>query len=303
MDQPPTDTGPGPATSTFTVSRTTALLVILALVVSLIALYAAVRHRPSPVVPSSTGTTAPWSPSAPAVPAGVTIAWAYLDSTEGDLRRGGDQGLHPLDQLVVPGLAADYLNRLQQDGRDPTRDQQDSLYAALTGSTGAADRLARDVGGIQAGMQRVIDACSLKDTRVGPPRATATDVARYAACLREGAIADPQQSGWVIDQMRNTAGGIGDLRGNDGSQRLAQFISTVPAGDGRMRTGCMAVGAYWSAAVLVQWPDTEGALYGSGMCGDVARAEFPPDTQQAPDSPAPADLFSTCPYGSCRGTD
>lgn len=301
MDQPPHEQGP--RRHTLTIGRATMIAVVIALTGILVILFLPSRHhrtQPTPVGSASAATSSEWSPSSPSVPADVTVAWAYLDSTEGDLRRGGDQGLHPLDQLVVPGLAADYLARL---GADPTRDQQADLYAALTGDKGAADHLAEDVGGVQAGMERVINSCSLADTRVGPARATVTDIARYAACLREGAIADPDQSAWVIDQMRNTPGGIGELRGNDGGQRLAQFISTVPGETGRMRTGCMAVGAYWSAAVLVDWPATEGALYGSGLCGDVARAEFPPDTQQAPDSPAPTDPSPTCPYETCRGTD
>ena len=157
---------------------------------------------------------------------------------------------------------------------------------------------------MDAAFTRVIDACSLTDVRMSPPRSTTLGAARYAACQPEGAATSPDRAAWVIDQMRITAGGIGDVRGNDGGQRLAQYTSTVPAGDGRMRTGCIAVGAYWSAAVFVDWPADRGDLFGSATCAEVARTEFPPDTQKAPEGEPPAPSMSiTCPYETCRGTD
>jgi hypothetical protein len=210
---------------------------------------------------------------------------------------------------VVPGIAADYLDRFGQGGQNLSPRDTATLTAALAQNGDAGDQLARDAGGTDVVFPRIIDNCQLTETQMGPPRATAADVARYAACLREGATAAPDTSAWVLDQMRQTAGGIGDVRGNDGGQRLAQFNSTVPAGDGRMRTACMGVGAYWSAGIFVDWPTGRPELFGVTTCAEVAAAQFPPDTQpvpdtqQAPDSPAPADLSSTCPYDTCRGTD
>jgi len=138
----------------------------------------------------------------------------------------------------------------------------------------------------------VIDVCSLDDTEADPPRATVLAVAQYAACLREGAITNPDLAGKLLDDMRATAGGIGDVRGNDGGQRLAQFNSTAPAGAGRSRTWCMGIGAYWSAAVLVDWPTDRGELYGVAACAEVARSGFPPDTQPAPESIPPTPVPS-----------
>jgi hypothetical protein len=258
------------------------------------------HHNPLPKeIPASAGPTssAPgWTPSIPALPDDVTESWAYLDSTEGNMLLGGDSDLRPLGRLIVPGLAEDYLNTLDQRHQTVSPHDTVMLTGALAGNSEAGDQLiaASDLfGGSDQAAKRIVDSCQLVTAELEPPRATAIDVAHYAACLREGALINPDRAGWVLDQMRQTAGGIGDVRGNDGGQRLAQFNATEPAGGGMMRTGCMGVGAYWSAAVFVDWPAGRGDLYGVAACAEVARAEFPPDTQQAPDSPAPADTSSS----------
>lgn len=265
------------------------------------------RHHhaaPGPGQASETADQPTWEPSQPSLPADVTVSWAYLDSTEGSMIRHGDQDLHPLDQLIAPGAAEDYLNRPDDASAPPV--DADLLTSALAGNPDAGTDLVAAAGGAGPVFTRIVDSCQLTDTRPDPPQATALAVAQYAACLREGAITDPHQAGRVLDQMRGTAGGIGDVRGNDGGQRVAQYNSTIDAGAGRMRTGCMAIGAYWSAAVLVDWPAGQGALYGTAACAEVARTEFPPDTQPASDQPAPGvrpEPSSNCPYGVCRGTD
>jgi hypothetical protein len=269
----------------------------LALTVAVVGAVTATRHHthgkaaapsPAPSVASETAGPASWAPVEPALPDDVTVSWAYLDSTEGSMLRGGDLNLHPLDQLVVPGIAEDRLDRAAGDRPSSKPGDTTLLAAALAGNHDAGADLVAAAGGVNKVFPRIIDECQLPDTRMGPPQATSLDVARYAACLREGAITDPDRAGWARDQMRHTAGGIGDVRGNDGGQRLAQFNSTATAGAGRMRTGCLGVGAYWSAAVLVDWPVGRGRLYGEDACAEVARVEFPPDTQRAPDMPAPA---------------
>lgn len=270
---------------------------------------------PAPAPSSSTDagqvpTPAPsWTRSAPPLPDDVNAAWAYLDSTDGTHTRTGDNTLHPIDRLIIPGLAQLRANQALPDGPTdgPTWAAEMALItSALAQNDTAGDELITRAGG-PAAFSKVIDACSLDTARAEPARATILGVAQYGACLREGAITDTTRAGRLLDYMRVTAGGIGDERGNDGGQRLAQFNSTVPSTEGRNRTWCLGIGAYWSAAVLVDWPTANGELYGVAACAAVAKAEFPPDTQQAPErgSPTPAEpsADSTCPYGTCRGTD
>ena len=246
------------------------------------------RDSSHPAATAPTTATPSWSASAPDVPDGVRVAWAYLDSTDGTVHTGGDDELHQLDHLVVPGIAEDYLNTLDQRGQDAGDADMAIITAALAGDQDAGDMLVKRAGGLDAAFTRVIDSCALERARMSPPRATALDTARYAACLREGAVANPDLAGVVVERMRGGAGGIGDVRGNDGGQRLAQFNSTVPDGDGRLRTRCMGIGAYWSAAVMVNFPAARGDLFGTATCAEVARTEFPPDTQPAPESGSPA---------------
>lgn len=270
---------------------------VVAILVAISGAAAVIRHRRHqgrimPVPPVATAAPSDWTPTTPALPADVGTAWAYIDSTEGDMLLGGDSLAHPLDQLVVPGLAEDYLNTLSETGQKLTPHDTVMLSAALGGDAAAAAQLADREVDVPAAVARVVDACQLTTTAGNPPQSTPLDTARYGACLREGAIVDHGTAGWVLDQMRQTQGGIGDVRGSDSTDRLAQFNSTTDLGDGRARTACLAVGAYWSAAVYVEWPTDRGQMYGVAACAQVARDQFPPDTQKAPDMPAPSGTAS-----------
>lgn len=258
--------------------------------------------KPAPVppapVPSSIAVDPPspvpsWSPSEPSAPADATVAWAFVDSTEGGTRTGGDDKvLDRLLDLVVPLVAADYLNANKDADGGPPPAESERLTAAMTGDRDAISWLMTERGGVNAAMERVIDVCQVESTEVSPPQATVLDIARLGACLREGAIVEPIWSAWVLDAMRANKGGIGDVRGSDTAQGLAQYNSTELDGE-RYRTACLAVGAWWSAAVTVEYPQSRGAGYGVTVCRDTAKATFPPDMQPVPDdlttSPATAD--------------
>jgi len=259
----------------------TAVVAVIALAFALVACTRGPRPAPTAAPTISIQPAPTWSSTVPALPDDVHVTWAYLDSTDGTHTRSGDTDLHELDRLIVPGLAQVYT--------DPPAEL---IASALAQNEQAGAELIEQAGG-PAAFRKVIDVCALDDAEPDPPRATALAVAQYAACLREGAITDPDRAGKMLDSMRTTAGGIGDVRGNDGGQRLAQFNSTAPAGTGRHRTWCMGIGAYWSAAVLVDWPTGRGALYGVAACAEVARTGFPPDTQPAPESNPPAPAPST----------
>lgn len=229
-----------------------------------------------------------WSAVAPSAPADVTVAWAFVDSTEGDTRTGGDdQVLHPLLDTVVPLVAADYLNANKDADGGPPPAQSEKLTAAMTGDRLAVAWLLEERGGVNAAMKRIIDACAVPQAEVSPPQATVLDIARLGACLREGAIVEPVWAEWVLTQMRAVTGGIGDVRGSDTAQNLAQFNSTVRDEDD-YRTVCLAVGAWWSAAVTVEYPAARGKDYGVTACRDTALDAFPPDTQQVPDNLSPS---------------
>jgi hypothetical protein len=281
--------------------NTRAALVALAVLAVLVGLglgigaRQAAKTEPAPTTtpaPSASVSAAPsWSPSTPPAPAGVRLAWAYVESIDGGVRTGGDNELRELDDLVVPALAQDYLDRGEvTTDQTPAPDVSGQLRAALTGSADDITWLEGQNGGRDEAMGRVIDACSLKSTKLNPVRMTALETARLGACLRESAIAQPDAAKWVLEEMRENTGGIGDVRGSDAAQQVAQQNSVVLDGD-RYRAGCLAVGAFWSAAVLVDYPADRGEGYAATVCATTARAAFPPDMQQVPEtiSPAPAD--------------
>lgn len=302
-----------------------AVVVVVLLVIGFVWWVVATNHdTTTPPIPAPGSSTAAhtsasadpdpsWTRTAPPLPKDVTAMWAYLDSTDGTHVRQSDTVLHPVDNLIVPAAAQLLADRTVTPGGSAGPSPEPSVDAgavsliasALAQNADAGTELVKQAGGADAVFDKVIDLCSTEDAKSGPPQATVMQVAQYAACLREGAITDPSHAGWALDLMRVAAGGIGDVRGNDGGQRLAQFNSTVPADEGRNRTWCMGVGAYWSGAVLIDWPADKGELYGLSACAQVAKAEFPPDTQKASEGnpPTPADPSRSCPYDTCRGTD
>jgi hypothetical protein len=251
------------------------------------------RDRPAPGAVDSTGPSATpaslpssWEPSPARLPADVTTAWTYLDSIDGSVRHAGADTKHDLHYLIVPAAAQDYMDTLSSRGQSLSPYATAAMFAALAQNVAAADNLIELAGGAYRVTQDIIDACSLPDVATTPPAASVTTAARYAACLREGALADPESARWVLDQMRNNVGGIGDERGNDGRQHLAQYNSIVKVGD-RYHTWCIGAGAYWSAAVWVDAPAERGQLFGVAACALTARHQFPPDTQPAPGSELP----------------
>lgn len=236
-------------------------------------------------------TTTVWRPSPPSLPDDVGYSYARIDSTDGDLQIGGDLDRHPLDRLLVPGLTADYLHHLAQRGHTRTPAAEKQIRHALAGNIPAIDWLAAQVGGADKATARIVDACQLEEVRTGPVQAPTLDIARYGACLREAAIADTDATGWLLQQMRATRTGIGETRGDD---NLAQQNSTILDG-GRYRTGCLAIGPWWTAVVLVNYDAGRGRPYGEAACGIIAGALFPPDTQKVPErttSQAPSGVVS-----------
>lgn len=268
-----------------------------AVIIAVLAIYLgwfAVRSNvhtapPQPPTASQTSTDLPeptWSATTPVAPTGVTMSWAYIESVEGTVRSGGTAGPQPIGALAVPAIVADYLDGVESAGATPSPEDTTKLTAAMRGDQDAIEKVTSSRGGETHIFARVIDWCQLTETRTGPTRMTALDVARTGACLREGAIVEPKLAGWVLDQMRDRAGGIGDIRGSEPDQKLAQQHSAV-LHDGRWRAGCLAVGAWWSAAVLVDYPEDRGKEYALTVCADVARDAFPPDTQTAPAETSP----------------
>jgi hypothetical protein len=233
---------------------------------------------------STTTATAPtWQPTALALPDDVRVTYAHIDSTDGNVMLGGDVDTHPLDQLTTPALIADYLQQLSEAGRTPNPAAISHITAALAGEQPSIDWITDQTGGHEAAMRRIINACQLTDTRPAPAEATALDTARYAACLREGAITDADTSADLLKMMQTQKNGIGEDRGDS---QLAQHNSTT-RDDSTYRTGCLAVAPYWSAAILTTYPTERGEPYGRAICALVARNLFPPDTQKAPQETIP----------------
>ena len=274
-------------------------VVLAALLASALLFTRSYRADDTPEAPGTTWTAQPstststlpaptWQPTALAVPDDVHVAYARIDSTDGTVMLGGDVDMHPLDHLATPGLIADYLQHLSETGRKPNPAAIAHITAALAGENGSIEWITEQAGGRAAAMRRIIDACQLDDTRPDPAEATALDTARYAACLREGAITDTDTSASLLNLMREQKNGIGEDRGGG---QLAQHNSITRGGD-TYRAGCLAVGPYWSAAVHTAYPAYRGEPYGRSVCALVARSVFPPDMQKAPEATSPRDAFN-----------
>lgn len=240
---------------------------------------------PAPADPSPTG--ADWAPTPPALPDGVTYAYAHIDTASGTLQLGGHVERGPLDLLLTPGLAQDYLRSLDDRGQERSDNDEQRIRAALAGDTDAVAWLGEQVDGPRAAFTRISQVCQLDDVDTDSLAASPLDIARYGACLSEGVIADAGNASWVLDQMRAERAGIGESRGDNA---LAQQNSSVRDGD-QYRSRCLAVGPWWVAAVLVDYDQERGEPYGRAACALIADTLFPPDAQKVPEntsSPAPS---------------
>lgn len=258
---------------------------------------------PATVVPSgSPGTGGPesagppsWSPTEPVVPAGVWLSWAYLDSPSGQMRHGGGAGTTITASMIKPAVAAEYLHR---HGRDPAGDRH--ITAALVDSDNQATEWLYANIGRDAGIRHVLSACAMIDSRTRPgwwsmTRVTAVDAARMGGCLRQAGVTNAEHAQWLITQMGAVRGlgrfGIIAARPTAGGRPLAIKNGWLLEG-GQWHINCLAIGPWWSAAVLTRYPADRGMAYGQNLCAQAALAVIPPDQ---PASPEP--IASTDPVG------
>lgn len=224
------------------------------------------------------------------------MSWAYLDSIDGTMSTGGAAGTTPTASMIKPAIVSDYLRGRDQAITDPTPDETARMTAAIVDSDDAATEWLYRERGSDVAVQRIIKLCGMTGAQVHPgwwskTQVTAPDSARMGACIRDGGLVSEPWPTWVLDRMREVRGegrfGIGDSRRDPDGGALAIKNGWMVT-DGLWHVNCLAVGGWWSGAVLTRYPASRGLGYGAKLCADVARSVFPPDMRPAPeDSPAP----------------
>lgn len=266
--------------------------------------------RPTDQPPTSpTGATTPpasataaepvaseWTPSPlPSPAADVWTAWAYLDSADGGVKLGGRAGPAVTAGLLRPMIVADFLAQLDAAGVPPTAADEATMRAALVDSdNAAADQLYDRAGG--DGLARIAASCDLGDPGDDwrTVRLTASATAALGACLREGVIVPDVWASWILDQMRAVRGDgrFGPIESHPmtGSRPLA-IVNGWEIRAGQWHVNCLAIGDWWTAAILTRYPAGLGRRHGEKVCADVTAAVVPPDTETAPgETPAPSSI-------------
>ena len=262
-------------------------------------------ERPEPSTATPARPTA--APAATLRNAPVTVdtnapfwSWALLDRRTGAVTGSARAAeTNTTESMIKAWLVSDYLRRAAEQGRTPDQATLARLSTAIRDSNDDAAQWAYRQGGGDAVVKRLISMCGLTDTTVRSgwwslTRMSARDAVRMGECIADGRAAGPKWTDWVLSEMRQVRGSIGDQQAKSGGGRWG-IIDALPAEmagsvaikngwtpqgyDGRWHVNCLAIGDGWVLAVQArypfgEWPDGSavptGLDEGARICRSVA---------------------------------
>jgi hypothetical protein len=211
-------------------------------------------------------------------------SWAVLDRRTGAVRTGGAGGTNSTESMIKAWIVADYLDGVEQAGREPTAEELDLMRRAIRVSdNAAAQKLYKDRGGDPV-VRRLIDACGLTDTTVhggwwSLTEMSARDAARMGDCIADGRVTTPRWTAWLVGEMRQVTGegrfGPVEVRPVDRGTPLAIKNGWTRWWNGTWHVNCLAVADGWSVAVMVRYPASLGLQHGAEVCRTVSRQVLP----------------------------
>lgn len=227
------------------------------------------------------------------VPKGASFfAWAFLDRASGRVigSDNSDTGTNTTESMVKPWIASDYLRRLDQAGKKPSKTVLHELTLMIVDSN---DNMAQKyylLGGADADMQRMVAMCGLSHTSVhhnrwALTRMTPRDVLKYGTCVADGTAAGPHWTSWILDTMKHVRGGVKDQISVEVQGGRWGIIDGIPDNlvDGTSikngwtqywdgtgwHVNCMAVNDAWIMSVMVRIGTLQQA---ADSCAGVAHA-------------------------------
>lgn len=242
-------------------------------------------------IPNGTAKAVPKATRGPVPTAKVEAAgwhaWAFHHRVTG--ASGGSRNsaeLNFTESMVKSWLAADYLARAAERGREPTMSTLRRLRVMIRDSDdGAAEEIWLRSGG-DAAIERMIRTCDLVDTEVFPgwwskTLMSARDAMQLGRCLADGTAAGATWTSWVLDEMRQVRGegAFGIIKAIPANVARAVAVKngwTLRSDDGQWRVNCLGVHEDWVLAVMTRYPGRLGLDHGASICEDVARQVLAP---------------------------
>ncbi len=261
--------------------------------------------------PSPPATSTPAAPATPApsatseapvpvptitAPATSFFGWALLDRHTGKITGSANMatGTNTTESMIKAWIVSDYLRRLPA-GTQPSAATLDDLAVAIVHSDDDAAQRLYVAGGQNAVVNRMISICGLTNTTIDDGWWSRTemspqDAVKLGICVADGRAAGAAWTPWVLQEMRDVQGGVGDQQATTGGGRwgivdglpatLASGLSikngwTPTSSDGDWHVNNLAISDDWVLAVMVRYPIGNGLQYGADICSSVARQLLP----------------------------
>jgi hypothetical protein len=241
----------------------------------------------SPEAPSPSPSPSPSPPPLLVAAGPVSVnasgwwSWAMLDQRTNKITGSTNMSsTNRTASMIKSWIAADYLRRSAEQGVTPSDTRLNEVSTMIRDSDNAAATDLYAVVGKQASTRRLISACGLTDSKVGPTswsdtRVSARDTTRIAACIQDGRAAGPKWTSWLLKEMRLVRG-VGDFGIRKAfPATVAQTIAikngwVVRDDNGDWEVNCLAIGDGWTMGVLTRYDASLGMTYGANICKNVA---------------------------------
>ncbi|GAA2510596.1 serine hydrolase [Pilimelia columellifera subsp. columellifera] len=205
--------------------------------------------------------------------------WALLDHRTGEVY--GSKRMSATSHtasLVKAWIAADYLRRVDEAGREPSVTRLRQLSTMIRDSDNdTAIELYEINGGLSSG-ERMIASCGMTDSRSDANwsliRLSPRDVARLGGCIADGRAAGRAWTSWLLQEMRLVRG-VGDFGVRKAFPASARETIAIKNGwvvrddSGLYEVNCLAVGDGWSVGVMTRYPAALDYTHGAAICQSV----------------------------------
>jgi hypothetical protein len=243
---------------------------------------------PAAPIPADPIVAAPADPAQITVPNAALFGWALLDAGTGAITGSANLATvhNTVESMIKPWIAADYLRRLAEDGRTPTKTALAELTLMIVDSNELLAEKYYRLGGADAVTERLIRTCGLTDVAITPywwsfTSMTPQDAVRYGECVADGRAAGPQWTSFVLDAMRNVRGGVADqvsdeIEGGrwgiiDGLPADIAAVTAIKNGwtdhDDGWHIDCLAINPHWTMVVMLRVSTLQR---GADYCASVA---------------------------------
>jgi hypothetical protein len=260
------------------------------------------RPAPGRAVPEPQGVAPrPSPPRWPADPTGDFVGWAVMGGDGWILTSDNGTEVSTTASMIKVWIAADYLRRLDEAGREPSPARLAQLTQVIRDSDNEhAQEIFEEIGAHES-IDRLIDICGLPYARTVPHRWSNTqlspvDTVLMGACIADGRAAGPRWTPWLLDEMRQVRG-VGDFGIRDAlpaELRSAVAIKNgwvVRSAQDAWHVNCLAIGDGWVMGAMTRYPAELGYQHGAEICRSLAAEHLLPliDT---PDGARPDHLQS-----------